>query len=338
MRNTNDAMQSAGIFEDIQTLNNLKTKLNTTYSDAQALADRQIEIPIEQRRSFRDAGVAATKSDLVTTVSKPLEDASLASLAKSREYTALANLTNEVSAAISQNVAQIEQRIAAEDQRDRFILEQKTSRLNTLEKAASDFMTEAQKVLLEEQKQNNALQMEQLKFTNQMRSDLLKQLAQDGVSDSELSRLLSATPAELLAYRGGNKVLTQSQIASMTSASQIADNIENMLNNSQGLQGSVGTYLGSTNFNPLRASEVNLFRDNLSSFVSQKSLDYIADLKSRGASLGALSEKELGVLQSIASGGLGIIRNKDGTLSGRSNLSEETFRTNMEAARFAAMR
>lgn len=141
-------------------------------------------------------------------------------------------------------------------------------------------------------------------------------------------------------------------LSQQQSAIGIIDTVDKMLNNVEGLQTSVGslpfgnTVLGDKAFNFLRGGavgaafatdEANAFRADARQLTSQATLQQLKDLKAAGATLGAISEKELQILADAALA-LGTVYDGSGNSTGRFNLSEKDFQTALETVRLASMK
>ncbi len=109
---------------------------------------------------------------------------------------------------------------------------------------------------------------------------------------------------------------------------------------SKGLAGSVGTY-GVSRWTPLtidKAERAN-FEAGINQLLSQETLDVLTDLKSRGGTLGALSEKELKILQDGASRiGSWMVKDKNGNPTGEFAASEADFKAELQRIKDATIR
>lgn len=103
--------------------------------------------------------------------------------------------------------------------------------------------------------------------------------------------------------------------------------IDNILG-SKGLAGSVGAYaLGRwTPFTPDKGARME-FAANVNRLVDQETLDTLLQLKAQGGSLGAVSEKELAILQNAATNfKTWEIKDDNGNPTGRYQVSEKVFK------------
>lgn len=361
-----DAYEEGGIFDDMRTLNELKAK-------KREIEDREIEIPIEARQKLR--GRQATKTEFNQMTSPAIEKNLLNQLAASRETSRLADT-------IETNLAVIDSQLKAENERDNFLYEKKIERLNTVQTAYADIITEQQKEAIEFQKFQYDLLRDAASADNTLRNDLLKDFAKSGkFSGMQLEEMLNMSVDELLGqsyettspfnwtnlspeeaalyldedtydryttYTEQKNTMTAEQdeafkikSTNLQTANSTIDLIEEMLDDKQGLKTSVGEgALGRVDFSvPFTGigKEANKFRANFKKLVSQKTLDKLLELKAAGGTLGAISEKELDILGKAAIA-LGSIENSEGKASGKSNLSEEEFRTAMKTLRVASMK
>lgn len=360
-----DALEDAGVFEDLQRLNDLKAKL-------QEAEDRQIEIPIEERQNLR--GRQATKTEFNQATRPKLENALLEELTASRA-------TSRLTDTINTNIQIIDDQINAAKEADEILYKQKAARLENIETVYGDIMTEQQKLALEDKKFENELLLASAKSNNDLRADLIKDIAGKGVGGVQLNGLMSASIDDLIsmqgelvsparwsemsfeeaamtldkdsfkqfeAYREWEKTATEEEksavteaVAAQESAKGIITTVESLLNDKNGLDVSVGvTSLGRTDFfDPIFGigEEGSQFRANAKKLVSQKTLDTLVALKQTGATLGAISEKELEILTN-ANLALGAITDENGNQTGKFNMKEKDFKEALKTIRTASMK
>lgn len=344
-----------GIFEDVQQLNQLKDKLR-------AAEDKQIAIPIEERQRLRGHG--ATKTELAQSTRPQLENAALEALTASRQASGLSDV-------ISTNIAIIDQRLEAEYEEKKYVYDTKINQLQKIEKLHSDILNADQASALERQKFSQNVQLESLKTDNSLRNDLIKELVKQGVSGVELEGLASGTLNDILSYSGKRssdwntltyenalQVLDTDDLAryekykkldpdsqakvkqgtdTMQGANNIIKIIETMLGDTEGLANSVGHGFGNMDFNIFGAGyESSAFRAQAKTLISSQTLETLKKLKQTGATLGAISEKELNILIN-AQQSLGAIMDGD-QMTGRFELDEGTFKTELKTMRMAAMK
>lgn len=354
----NEMLDDADVFDDLRKLNDLKAELR-------AAEDRSIEIPIEARQELR--GRKATKTEFNAATRPALENAALRELTASR---ASARLTD----AINTNIAIVDTFIEAETAKDEFLYEQKQKRLDQVTKVYGDIVTEKQKAALEERKFQNELTLESIKTTNSLRADLIKDIAKKGIGGTQLQGIMSASIDELLQFTAdisGTQnwsTLTNEQaamtlspedfkkfeayktlqaedqkrvdagIALQQGAKDVITTIETMLNDKEGLSNSVGFGLGNKDFSIFGAgNETAKFRANAKKLTSQTTLASLQSLKASGATLGAVSEKELQILQD-AGNALGGIVDDNGNQTGRFLMDEADFAEALQTMRIASMK
>lgn len=366
-----DEYEDAGVFEDVQKLNDLKAQLRTA-------EDRQLEIPIEERQKLRGKG--ATKTEFDQSTRPKLEDAALEALASSRAAQGYSDI-------ISTNMAIVDQKVDGQFAEKEFFLKTKTERLEKIEKMHSDILSADRAEQLEAKKHLYALQLEGVKADSALKKDLLLNLAESGISGPQLEGLANGSLNDILTFQAQqssptnwanmtyeqasqtlsdddfkryesyinykDKLSTEqdSQLTEALSVQSSADSIittlENLLTNENGLSGSVGTFLGNTTIPSYLAGgiiggvakqgDVNKFRAEFKKLISQQTLDTLANLKRTGATLGAISEKELQILQT-AEQALGVKFDGDGNFTGRSNLTEKDFKSALGTMRMATMK
>jgi len=349
--------QDTGVFDDVRRLNELKAQLRTA-------EDKQIEIPIRERQALRGQG--ATKTEFSQTTRPKLEDAALEALTASRAASALTDV-------IATNMSIIDQRLKAEFDEKAFVFEQKVSKLDKLEKLHSDIMSANQKAALEAQKFKQQIQLESFKADNSLKGDLLKELVKKGVSGPQLQGLASGSINDILTFQAeqrsvnnwdtmtfeealrvlpddelkrferykkldpDSKAAARQGIDAMQGANHVISLMESMLNDKEGLANSVGLGLGNRDFNFFGAgNESSVFRANAKTLISAQTLETLKNLKKTGATLGAISEKELNILIN-AQQSLGAVIDGD-TITGRFELDEGAFKTELKTMRMAAMK
>lgn len=354
----NDMLDDNGVFDDLRKLNDLKAELR-------AAEDRSIEIPIEARQNLR--GRQATKTEFNAATRPALENAALAELSASRR-------TSRLTDSINTNIAIVDNFIEAETAKDEFLYTQKQKRLDQVTKVYGDIITEKQKAALEEKKFQNELTLENIKTTNSLRSDLIKDIAKKGIGGTELQGIMSASIDELLQFtadvngtqnwstlsneqaamtlspedftkfkaykelQAEDQKAVDAGIATQQGAKDVITTIENMLNDKEGLNNSVGFGAGNRDVKLFGiGNESAKFRANAKKLTSQTTLASLQSLKSAGATLGAVSEKELQILQD-AGQALGGIVDDNGNQTGRFEMDETDFATALETMRIASMK
>jgi len=364
--------EETGIFDDMKKLTEMKTNLSNVQQELFAAQDRQIEIPIEERQALR--GAQATKATLEQTSRPKIENATLASLAKSREYARLGGAIQNFSGAIQANITAIDAKENANFERNKFIYDTKIKRLNKLETQYGDIMTNRQKATFAEQKFNQDIWLQDRKADGDIRKTVLTKMIESGrVSSGELSRLSNMSTSELLEYKSGSAPenpinwdnLTPEQYIGLDKNTRdnlkfyqdtrvddknqtnkresmkfdmalTIEKIDELLNNESGLKRSVGSLLGDRNIFFTYPGKTADFRASAKSIIAAQTLDTLKNLKATGATMGALSEKELGILIN-AYNDLGTVFDGD-EITGRFNISEDTFKKRAKRIQEAAMR
>ncbi len=354
----NNALDSAGVFEDLRLLNEKKAALR----EAQ---DRGTEIKIKGRQTLR--GRQATKAEFNQLTSPDLEKNVLEELAASRS---VSRLTDD----INTNINIIDSQIDALTKQDEFLYKQKSDRLETVTKVYGDIMTEQQKQAAEARKFQYDLALEGVKTENSLRSDLLKDIAKKGVVGGELQNVMAMPIEDLITYNANlsspvnwsgmtleeaaqklspedftkykafkelevkdQEVVAQA-LGVQTGARDTVDLITKMLNDTEGLNNSVGFGLGNKDFNIFGlGNESATFRANAKQLLSQATLNKLLELKNSGGTLGALSEGELKMLDQAATA-LNPIKDDKGNITGRFEIDEEDFKSALKTMRIASMK
>jgi len=287
------AYEEAGVFDDIKKLNELKDTL---------------KVNLEERAKVR--GLGATSTEFKQATSPILE----------KNYIESATLSNIVNT----NIAAIDQRINDKYASDTFLLEQKNKRLDTITKTYGDIITEQQKSGLEAAKQNNAIELENLRAKNDLIKGASEAAIKAGANPADvLNAVNSGDTSKLYSLSGNTKVDPAQQIGTVNL-------IQSMLDNPKGLSGSVGpTFLGKA---LIPGANAEKFRTDAMNVASQSTLEYFTKLKANGATFGAMTDSEWNIVtQASPAASLGI--NKD---TGKSNLGEEEFIKRAQAYQSAA--
>lgn len=348
-----EALTTAGVYDDIKTLNDLKTK------------QQQLE---EEARLYL-VGKAGTKAGL----------ASLTNLESRQALLQEQQLQNRVNT----NLSIIDQKLKADNDAIDILYKQKIGLLDNVSKNYGDLLTEQEKIKLEDRKFQQQLVLEGVKAENNVLLERAKtaiKVAGDKgmpISDADMQKIMSGDMETI------NNVYGNS--ADMENGKGVAqiDLISRILDNKDGLASSVGvnaigrSRLGSTIGSALAYSaggaaagsvipvlgtiggaiagffggligegiqvkgDVNKFSSDLGQFVSQEALNYYVSVKSKGATFGALTDKEQAWLQNASqAGGLGILvkTDKNGNKVYESNLSEDAFKDAMKNIRSATQK
>lgn len=299
-----EALTTAGVYDDIKTLNDLKTK------------QQQLE---EEARLYL-VGKAGTKAGL----------ASLTNLESRQALLQEQQLQNRVNT----NLSIIDEKLKADNDAIDTLYKQKIGLLDNVSKNYGDLLTEQEKIKLEDRKFQQQLVLEGVKAENNVLLERAKtaiKVAGDKgmpISDADMQKIISGDMETI------NKVYGNS--ADMENGKGVAqiDLISSILDNKDGLASSVGvnaigrSRLGSTIGSALAYSaggaaagsvipvlgtiggaiagffggligegiqvkgDVNKFSSDLGQFVSQEALNYYVSVKSKGATFGALTDKE----------------------------------------------
>lgn len=299
-----EALTTAGVYDDIKTLNDLKTK------------QQQLE---EEARLYL-VGKAGTKAGL----------ASLTNLESRQALLQEQQLQNRVNT----NLSIIDEKLKADNDAIDTLYKQKIGLLDNVSKNYSDLLTEQEKIKLEDRKFQQQLVLERVKTENNVLLERAKaaiKIAGDKgmlISDADMQKIMNGDMETI------NNVYGNS--ADMENGKGVAqiDLISSILDNKDGLDSSVGvnaigrSRLGSTIGSALAYSaggaaagsvipvlgtiggaiagffggligegiqvkgDVNKFSSDLGQFVSQEALNYYVSVKSKGATFGALTDKE----------------------------------------------
>lgn len=284
------AYEEAGIFDDVKRLNELKDTLRTELTERQKLR-----------------GTGATQTEFKQATAPELEKAYI-------ESAALSNIVNA-------NMAAIDQKLNDKYESDKFLLDSRTKRLDTIMKSYSDIMTEEQKVALENAKQKNAIELENIKLQNDITKGIVEEARKAGVNPSIISNAVNTGDYSAI-YEATGRKQTLKGVDSTTSK---LDKVDSMLDNVKGLAASVGPMRGK--FNPLDQGflafgDAATFREDAKNLVSEETMGYFLEVKNNGATFGAMSKDEWDMLaKANDTNALGIDRE-----TGKSKLPEKVFR------------
>lgn len=170
-----DEQVSSGVYDDLEALNDNKAKLSS-------LQDRQVEIPLERKQEYRDAGVVATKEDLRRSTTQDMENAALGAFALARNVQAKSN-------AIQANLAIIDQKFKFERDEAEFVIDEKVDLLKTIVKQQQSFLTAKNEKAAAEQEHLYELDKIGVQADYDMRRDAVKELAGSGLSFEEMSTM-----------------------------------------------------------------------------------------------------------------------------------------------------
>lgn len=343
-----DALEHANVFADMRALNRLNAELRTA-------EDRQIEVPIEQRRNLRGRGATFTEFEQATR--PELESAALRELVSSRASTRLTDTVNT-------NIKIVDTKIKAEADRDEFIYKQKQNYLETLETNYANIITESQKLEFEERKFQNELTRDEIKADRDARQKALDLAIEKGATPAELAVLMDGSIDEIYGWNAEHAVDDTENVALQQSANDVIQLIDDILSNEDGLKASVGsTALGKTragnvfgipgavigrafeeltgmSTNPLggetTTDKIATFRGSAGKLVADAILNKLISIKANGATLGALSDAELAMLERAATE-LRPIK-KDGEYTGQFGVSEARFKEIVEIMQTASMK
>lgn len=348
-----NALEQADVFSNMRELNRLNDQLRVAQS-------RKTGIPLEERQRLRGGGSRpATAAELEQATRPGLEKALLQELRLSSESARLND-------SIETNIKIIDTQIEGEKARDEFIYKQKQDYLKTLETNYANIITEEQKIALEERKFQNDISKINVQLIADLKKEAIKELpkglfAKSGFSESVMDMsldeiygltamysgtqsFLEMSPSEAYSTLTGDKLksyeayqkfgdeqkkLLDVESAKAGSTAEIVDQINNMLNDTAGLENSVGFGLGNIDAQ-IRFTGIGVVTDNFHADAVQlaKKLgnEALADLRATGVAPGPITEREwtrfdqLGSKLSVWS-----IDDSNGNPTGRFEVKEAVF-------------
>lgn len=305
-KSRDEAYKESGIFDDIRKLNEQKDKLRIAQ-------DEKDTIGIETRDLLR--GTGATDATYRQYTTPQLEKAYLEEMRASRATTRLTDTINT-------NLAVINQQITDKYESDKFVYENKTKRLDGVLKMYSDIVSEEQKMNIENAKQANAIELKNIDFLNGMMKTAADEAIKNGANPVDISNAVKNNDLSAIYSLSGKTGMTDDKRTSIINS---VTKIQGLLDNKEGLSGSVGTTaLGRTKLFDSKGEfgKVNLFRNDIKNIVSEATIEYFMKVKASGATFGAMSKDEWEILaQSNPSNSLAVDRE-----TGKSTLSEKVFK------------
>lgn len=303
--------EDAGVWEDMRRLN----ELNASLREAQ---DRQIEIPLETRQQLRGRGATITEAGQITA--PQLEQAALQELTLSRQ-------AGRLSESIQLNMAQVDQYINAEKERDALLYQQKNNYLSTLQTAYGNIITAEQNLALEEAKHRNAMELKGLD-ANRNYLDQMAKIAIEAGDFAGAQRILASGNVDDAFAINQERVSGQQMETALT----VIDDIDRLLE-MPGLRNAVGANWGLRQIGrglaPLGSIED--FVAALDGFTAQETLNKLVAVKAEGATFGALSDRERQMLDQAA---VQIRR----TENGRVQMTQKAFKEVMNTIRTASQK
>ena len=287
-----EELDVAGVFADMRALNEKKAQLREAKS-------KQISVPLEAEE--RLSGRGATIAEFKQATYPELRKATLAELKSSLESQGLTDRINT-------NIAIIDQQLKGINDQQDFLYKQKQQELENVQKIYGDIMTEAQKAKAEQAKMLNDMSMAQFKWELDYKGDMLKKMAENGVDTTGLVNASLSTIQDSYAKTAGGssiikvtdndaKLETIEKLLSPEMAKQLAMSVGVGRDEGLGKITSLFTRPGQWTGGAFSSDFENL-ANNL---ASKEALDYFVNLKSRGATFGALSNAEFGMITNASS-------------------------------------
>lgn len=361
-----DLLEQADVFSNMRELNRLNDELRVAQS-------RKTGIPLEQREKLKGGrSRPATTAELEQATRPGLEKALL------RELTA-SSQSARLNDSIETNIKIIDTQLEGEKARDEFIYKQKQDYLKTLETNYANIITEEQKIALEERKFQNDISKINVQLVADLKKEAIKELpkslfAKSGFSESVMDMsldeiygltatysgtqsFLEMSPSEAYSTLTGDKLKSyeayqkfgaeQKKVIDIESAkagstAEIVDQINKMLNDTEGLSNSVGFGLGNMDarlrWTPLGVEADDFHADALQ-LIKKLGNQALADLRATGVAPGPITEREwtrfdqLGSKLSVWS-----IDDDKENPTGRFEVKEATFIKAMQDIQDAALR
>lgn len=356
----NASLEGAGVFEDMRTLTNLKNQLGE-------LSDRELAIPLEARQALRGRG--ATKTEFTQTTTPDLERNALATLTASRRAESLSNVINT-------NTNIINSAFDAQEKADLFLFTQKKDQLAKIESAYSSIMTAKQAELLEQRKFENDVALLDAKMFSELKKTAIESLPKSLFADPNFSAsvanmsldqiygltglyggtasfsqltpeqaAMTLTPQQFGQYESYKKMTAEqkkvldTETAQANQAANIADMVQKLLNDTEGLSNSVGFGLGKKDLSFFGlGNETDQFRAQAVQLMRVMGNQALADLRASGVTPGSVTESEWKRFDQIGSllGQWSV--DADGNPSGKFKVKEETFKNALKDMQDSSMK
>lgn len=188
------SQQAMGIYTDVERLNEMKRTLSGVQDKLYTAQDRSIEIPLEQKQVYREAGVTGTQASLSQDTFAERQQNTIDQLASSREYARLGSAIGDYSEAIQTNINLIDQKITADRDQIEFKITQKTQLLDSILTQHSNLLTSKEATALEAQKHEYAKDLIDYKAQSERIKNGASVLAGGGAEGGTIDGYLSSTP------------------------------------------------------------------------------------------------------------------------------------------------
>jgi len=277
--------ETASVWDDMRRLN----ELNASLRSAQ---DRKIEIPLEAKQDLRGRG--ATLAEFDQTTAPGLEKAALQELVASRGASRLAD-------EINLNIARVDQAVNAKIAEDKVFYDQKHKYLTSLQTAYSSILTAEKNLELEIAKGVN----EAMRKTDEAKWKIIEKQAEIAIERGDFTgaqRMYESGDTDLafqINQANSDKVAGAASDMKIDSAIMIVDKVDNLLG-MEGLRWAVGPRQINRITPNIHVGKTKDFITALDGFVASETLETLVEIKARGGTFGALSDKELLFLEKTA--------------------------------------
>ena len=296
----NSELTNTGVYDKLKQLGQLDETLNR----------------LKMTETLRGTG-ATTKAEAQSFTSPRLERNAIQALTLSSQINTQLAITN--------------QKFDEERKSNEFIYTEKTKYLGTLQSAYADIITEEQKAGLEYAKSALTANKDLSTQFNADKKTIYEQLLKDGKFE-DAGKVLEMTDQSTLTEFLNKQGIITSGLNSQKRADDavgIVNQVKSILGEGFGVDMAVGSsifgrILGGTGVS-------SDFKAKLDRFTAEKTVATLISIKAQGGTFGALSEKELELLQNSATG---IKRSSSGGVK----MSEESFKEIMDGVQIAAMK
>lgn len=191
-----DAQKKLGIYEDQKKLDELRKSLSSVKDDLLTAVDQETVIREQGRQRVSD--FAGTSQDLGQLTNEELRKNKLDQLALSRTFSRLGDSVSNIQASINDNIAIVNEKIAAETAKTEFEINQKNKILDRVIQAQGNLLSDQQKKDLEATKFENSLELNRQSINLETKKSLLIEAAKKGLNISSFNNLADVSISDIL--------------------------------------------------------------------------------------------------------------------------------------------
>jgi peptidoglycan hydrolase-like protein with peptidoglycan-binding domain len=192
-----NAMKKAGIYSDVDKLDEMKQNLAIAKDNFYKAQDEQIEIS-ERGKNYLGKYANAIDRDYNNLTAQDFRENQLSQLTSSRVASRLGQSVSNYSDAITQNQKIITDKIDAEKEQFNFQIKEKNKLIDSILAKQISLLTGKQKTALEERKHKNKLEEINYKADTDLKKDLLLKANKRGLDISSIGNIKDINVNDLL--------------------------------------------------------------------------------------------------------------------------------------------